>query len=60
MTRILGVDPGVNGAIALIDTVGAAPHLIDAIDIPIIGTAAKARVDVLAARGSRCISLITR
>jgi crossover junction endodeoxyribonuclease RuvC len=49
--KILGVDPGIYGGLAIVDIVdGVAPQLIDAVDIPIIGTAAKTRVDVLAVR----------
>jgi hypothetical protein len=49
--RILGVDPGVHGGLAVIElNDGAAPQLIDAIDIPTVGTGAKERVDVLALR----------
>jgi Holliday junction resolvasome RuvABC endonuclease subunit len=49
--KILGVDPGVHGGLAIvaIDN-SAAPKLVDAIDIPVAGTGAKERVDVLALR----------
>jgi len=50
--KILGIDPGaVSGgcAIVLIND-GAAPQLVDAIDLPTIGIKAKQRVDVLALR----------
>jgi crossover junction endodeoxyribonuclease RuvC len=49
---ILGVDPGIRGglAIVLVATNGAAPQLVDAIDIPVIGVGAKERVDPLAIR----------
>ena len=51
MTRILGVDPGVRGGLAIIEINNSiAPQLIDAIDIPVAGTGAKERVDVLAIR----------
>src|SRR5262249_33911103 len=54
MTRILGVDPGINGAVAVIEIVdgidGTAPKLIDVIDIPVLGTAAKTRVDAIGLR----------
>ena len=51
MTRILGVDPGVRGGLAIIEINNSiAPQLIDAIDIPVAGTGAKERVDVLATR----------
>jgi crossover junction endodeoxyribonuclease RuvC len=49
--KILGIDPGVHGGLAIVVlNDGAAPQLIDAIDIPIVGTGAKERVDVLAIR----------
>jgi crossover junction endodeoxyribonuclease RuvC len=51
MTRILGVDPGIRGGLAIVEiNDGAAPKLVDAIDIPTVGTGAKERVDVLALR----------
>jgi hypothetical protein len=51
MMRIAGVDPGIHGGLAVIAIDdGAAPQLLDAIDIPVIGTGAKRRVDVLAVR----------
>jgi hypothetical protein len=49
--RVLGVDPGVRGGLAVIElNDGAAPLLVDAADIPTVGTGAKERVDVLALR----------
>jgi crossover junction endodeoxyribonuclease RuvC len=49
--RILGVDPGVHGGLAIIKlNDGAAPVLVDAADIPTVGIGAKERVDVLALR----------
>jgi crossover junction endodeoxyribonuclease RuvC len=49
--RILGIDPGVHGGLAVIElNDGAAPQLVDAMDIPTVGTGAKERVDVLALR----------
>jgi crossover junction endodeoxyribonuclease RuvC len=49
--RILGMDPGTRGAVAVVEfNDGAAPQLVDAIDIPTVGTGAKERVDVLALR----------
>src|SRR5262249_54006976 len=54
MTRVLGVDPGIAGAVAVIEIVdgidGTAPKLIDLIDIPVLGTAAKTRVDAIGLR----------
>jgi Holliday junction resolvasome RuvABC endonuclease subunit len=51
--NILGVDPGIRGGLAIVavDANGAAPRLVDAIDIPVTGVGAKERVDVLAIRG---------
>jgi len=47
--KILGVDPGIHGGLAVVAVNnGAAPTLIDAIDIPVAGVGAKERVDVLA------------
>jgi crossover junction endodeoxyribonuclease RuvC len=49
--RVLGVDPGINGGLSVIDiTDGAAPVLVGCIDIPVIGVGAKERVDVAAIR----------
>jgi hypothetical protein len=48
---VLGVDCGVRGglAIVVIDH-AAAPRLIEAIDIPVVGVGAKERVDPIAIR----------
>jgi hypothetical protein len=49
--KILGIDPGIRGGLAIVDVNdGAAPQLVDAIDIPVTGVGAKERVDVLAIR----------
>jgi crossover junction endodeoxyribonuclease RuvC len=50
--NILGVDPGIRGGLAIVavDANGAAPRLVDAIDIPVTGVGAKERVDALAIR----------
>jgi len=49
--KVLGVDPGVRGGLAIVMiNDGAAPQLVDAIDIPVTGGGAKERVDVLAIR----------
>jgi crossover junction endodeoxyribonuclease RuvC len=50
MTRVLGVDPGVHGGLAIVELDGTAPQIVDAIDIPVAGVGAKERVDVLAVR----------
>jgi crossover junction endodeoxyribonuclease RuvC len=49
MTRILGVDPGLSGALAIVETINGLPVLVDAIDMPSAGSGAKARVDIIAA-----------
>jgi hypothetical protein len=49
MTRYLGVDPGLSGALAIVETYNSVPALIDAIDMPSIGTGAKVRLDTIAA-----------
>ena len=48
--KILGVDPGIHGGLAIVHRNGTAPQLVDAIDIPLTGIGAKERVDVLALR----------
>ena len=49
--RILGVDSGIRGGLAVVETTDrAAPVLVECIDIPVIGTGAKERVDVAAIR----------
>jgi crossover junction endodeoxyribonuclease RuvC len=49
--RVLGIDPGVHGGAAIIEIAnGAAPQLLDAIDIPTVGNGAKERVDALTLR----------
>jgi crossover junction endodeoxyribonuclease RuvC len=57
VVKVLGVDPGVRGGLAIVSianggdgAVAAVPSIIDAIDIPVTGTGAKERVDVLAIR----------
>src|SRR6476646_4511297 len=48
---LLGVDPGIHGGLAIVAVEdGAAPRLVEAIDIPVIATGAKERVDVAAIR----------
>jgi Holliday junction resolvasome RuvABC endonuclease subunit len=46
--RILGVDPGVHGGLAIIANDGNVPQVIAAIDVPLVGVKAKERVDVIA------------
>jgi crossover junction endodeoxyribonuclease RuvC len=47
--KVLGIDPGVHGGLAVIVLVdGASPQLVEAIDIPVTGIKAKERIDALA------------
>ena len=47
--KVLGVDPGVHGGLAIIATDGnCVPQVIAAIDVPLVGVKAKERVDVIA------------
>jgi crossover junction endodeoxyribonuclease RuvC len=49
--KILGVDPGIHGGLAIVAiNNGAAPQLVAAIDIPTLGVGAKERVDSIALR----------
>ena len=49
--KILGIDPGIHGGLAIVTfSDDAAPELVAATDIPIYGTKAKERVDVAALR----------
>ena len=49
--KILGIDPGIRGGLAIIEIIdGTAPQLITVSDIPVTGVGAKERVDVLAIR----------
>jgi crossover junction endodeoxyribonuclease RuvC len=49
MPRYLGIDPGLSGALAIVETINGLPVLVDAIDTPSTGAGAKARVDIIAA-----------
>jgi Holliday junction resolvasome RuvABC endonuclease subunit len=49
--KILGIDPGIHGGLSIVEiTDGAAPVLVECVDIPVIGSGAKERVDVIALR----------
>jgi crossover junction endodeoxyribonuclease RuvC len=50
MTVALGIDPGIRGGLAVVDDHDGVGHLLGAIDIPVIGTGARERVDVAAVR----------
>jgi crossover junction endodeoxyribonuclease RuvC len=47
---VLGIDPGIHGGLAIVSDSNGIATLIDAIDIPTIGSGAKERVDVAAVR----------
>ena len=50
--RILGIDPGVRGGLAIVEVNnGVAPKLVDAIDVQTVGIGAKERIDAIAMRG---------
>jgi hypothetical protein len=49
VTRFLGIDCGLSGALAVVEVISGIPVLIDVIDMPATGTGAKARVDIIAA-----------
>jgi hypothetical protein len=49
MTKYLGVDPGLSGALAILETINGVPMLVDVVDMPAVGSGAKARVDIIAA-----------
>jgi Holliday junction resolvasome RuvABC endonuclease subunit len=46
--KALGIDPGLSGALAIVEMINGVPVLVDAIDMPSTGTGAKARVDIIA------------
>jgi hypothetical protein len=48
VSRYLGIDPGLFGALAVVETINGVPALVDAIDMPVTGSGAKARVDIIA------------
>jgi Holliday junction resolvasome RuvABC endonuclease subunit len=49
--RVLGIDPGIHGALALVDiNDGMAPQLVDVLDVPVIGTGAKERINAMLVR----------
>jgi crossover junction endodeoxyribonuclease RuvC len=44
--KVLGVDPGIHGGLAIVEiNDGAAPQLLEAIDVPTVGAGAKERID---------------
>ena len=47
MIRVIGIDPGLSGALALLEVTGNDTTLVDVIDVPITGSGAKQSVDVI-------------
>jgi hypothetical protein len=47
---MIGIDPGIRGGLAVVDDAKGVGTLIDAIDIPVVGSGARERVDVAAVR----------
>jgi hypothetical protein len=47
--KILGVDPGLSGALAVVELINGVPMLLDVVDMPCTGSGAKARIDAIAA-----------
>jgi crossover junction endodeoxyribonuclease RuvC len=48
MSKIIGIDPGLSGALALLETTADGDvALIDVIDVPVVGSGAKQSVDVI-------------
>jgi crossover junction endodeoxyribonuclease RuvC len=47
MTRVIGIDPGLSGACALLEVTNSDTTLVDVIDVPITGSGAKQSVDVI-------------
>jgi hypothetical protein len=51
MSLIVGVDPGIHGALAIVNIVDdMVPVLVDVLDVPVIGTGAKERVNTMLVR----------
>jgi crossover junction endodeoxyribonuclease RuvC len=51
MSLILGVDPGIHGALALVDiNDSTVPQLVAVLDVPVIGTGAKERINTMLVR----------
>jgi crossover junction endodeoxyribonuclease RuvC len=48
VTRIIGIDPGLSGALALLEVANGDTTLVDIIDTPTAGSGAKQAVDVIA------------
>jgi crossover junction endodeoxyribonuclease RuvC len=46
--KFLGIDPGIRGGLSIVGLLADGPRILDAIDVPVIGSGAKERVDVIA------------
>jgi hypothetical protein len=46
--RVIGIDPGLSGALALLEVANGDTTLVDVIDVPVVGSGAKHSVDVIA------------
>ena len=46
--KVLGIDPGITGGLAIVEITDVSTIVIDAIDVPVIGTGAKERVESIA------------
>jgi crossover junction endodeoxyribonuclease RuvC len=47
VTRFIGIDPGLTGALALLEVANGDTTLVDVIDVPVVGSGAKQCVDVI-------------
>jgi Holliday junction resolvasome RuvABC endonuclease subunit len=45
--RTIGIDPGLSGALAVVEMINGVPMLLAAIDMPIIGTGTQRRLDAI-------------
>src|SRR5262249_18666133 len=48
VAMIIGIDPGLSGALALLEVANGDTTLIDVMDVPVVGSGAKQSVDVIA------------
>jgi len=49
--RVLGVDPGIHGALAIVNiNDGAVPQLVAVCDVPVLGVKAKERINTMIVR----------
>lgn len=46
--KVVGIDPGINGPLAIVEVGDEDSRVIEAIDVPTVGVKAKQRVDVIA------------